>query len=108
MTKIKLDPRMTFQIDSIYTYISENLSNEPAAYKLQHMIKRKISSLATFPNSGTTITTLIDNVAPRFSSVRRLNANDYVILYAYFEKIDIVLVTHIFHQTQNYGRFFKS
>ena len=98
---------MTQQMTSIYDYITNHLFNEPATYRLQSIIEQKFSTISTFPNSGTPITSYIDDVSKEFSNIRKLNANNYSILYHHKEVIDIAFITHIFHQSQNYGVVFQ-
>ena len=98
---------MSLQLQSIYSYIANNLFNEPASFRLQNTIEQKLSTISTFPKIGSTVISYIDDVADEFSKVRKLNANKYIILYAYKEISNIAVITHIFHQSQNYGVVFQ-
>jgi len=102
-----LDPDVTDQMKSIYSYITNNLLNEPASHSLRDVIKSKLSSISTFPNSGTFLSKVVDDISEIFSSVQKRTAKNYVLLYKYFEKVDVVLITHIFHQTQDYIKIFQ-
>ena len=81
--------------------------NEPAAYRLKNTIKNKISNISTFPNGYAFILSLVDDVSEEFSEVRKVSAHNYVIIYRYYEDIDIAIITHIFHQSQDYGKIFQ-
>jgi len=98
---------MTLQMNSIYHYISNNLYNEPATFRLEKIIEQKLSTISTFPNSGTPITSYINDISKEFSEVRKFNASNYILLYVYTEITDIATITHIFHQSQNYGIIFQ-
>ena len=106
-TPIILDPDIFSQIQAIYHYISENLVNEPAAYHFKRTIENKFSTISTFPNGGTFILVLTDDISEEFSNLRRMSANNYIIIYEYYEEPDLVVIGHIFHQTQNYGKIFQ-
>lgn len=98
---------MSAQMQSIYRYIIHNLVNEPAAFRLQEVLKGKLNTIANQPKIGTTITTNIADVVKEFADVRKLTINNYIILYDYNEETSNALVTHVFHQTQDYGRLFQ-
>ena len=102
-----MHPWITEQIKSIYAYITNHLLNEPASWRLRSTVEQKLSHISTFPKTGTLISTYINDILNEFSSLRKINANNYTILYSYEEEIDIVYVTHIFHQTQNYAKVFQ-
>jgi len=87
---------------SVYSYIANNLFNEPASYRMKNIIEEKLSTISTFPKIGSTIASYINDIADEFSKMRKLNAKNYVLLYAYKENIDIAVITHIFHQTHGY------
>ena len=91
----------------IYNYIVNHLFNEPAAYRLKSTIEQKFSTIETFPNCGTKITSFINDISNEFLNIRKINANNYLIIYHYEKEIDIVHITHIFHQKQDYGRIFQ-
>jgi len=76
-------------------------------FYLQDNIKEKLSMISTFPNSGTSITSYLNDVANEFSEIRKLNVGNYTLLYFYTEISDIASVAHIFHQTQDYGKIFQ-
>jgi len=99
---------MPKQLNAIYDYIANHLLNEPASWRIKNTIEQKLSNISTFPKSGILISTYISDVSNEFSSLRKINANNYTILYAYEEEIDIAFITHIFHQTQNYGKIFQN
>jgi len=62
-------------MNSIYSYITTNLVNEPAAFHLKHTIKNKLSNISTFPNVYALISSLIDDVSEEFSRQWRLFQN---------------------------------
>jgi len=102
-----VDPRLSWQINSIYEYITLQLANEPAAYRLRGVIKDKFETISVMPESGAFLSTLIDDVATEFFDIQRMTANRYVIIYDYRKEIDLIFVSHIFHQTQDYGKIFQ-
>ena len=83
------------------------LANEPAAYRLRGTIESKFETISTMPEVGAFLSTLIDDVAEEFFDVHRITANKYVIIYDYRKEIDVIFVSHIFHQTQDYGKIFQ-
>ena len=95
------------QIDLIYGYITNHLVNEPAAYKLKQTIGLKFSTISTFPNSGTLLSFVTHDISEACSNLQRIMANQYMIIYEYYEEVDVALITHIFHQTQDYGKIFR-
>ena len=99
---------MTLQLASIYDYIVKNLVNEPASYNLKQTIEKKLSTISTFPNGGTLISLVTNDISEEFSNVQKRIAKNYIILYRYYEETNIAYVSHIFHQTQNYGEIFQN
>ena len=95
------------QIDEIYSYIANELINEPAAYNFRDVLKRKVSNISILPNGGTSISAFCDNFAPRFSNLQRTLVNNYLIIYEYYDIDNSAVITHIFHQTQDYGKVFQ-
>jgi len=91
----------------IYDYIANNLVNEPAAHRFQSTVKRKLSTVSTFPKCGTFLSSFDKNILAGLSTVRKITANNYVILYEYYEENDVVVIGHIFHQMQDYGKLFQ-
>jgi len=71
------------------------------------VVENKFNTIQNSPKIGTTITARFDNIADNFANIRKLNAKNYIILYVYREENSTALVTHIFHQTQDYGRLFQ-
>ena len=106
-TKVRLDLDVSTQIDLIYSYITNHLVNEPAAYKLKQTIELKFSTISTFPNSGTSLSLIAADISEACSNLQRIIAKKYVIIYEYYEEVDVVLITHVFHQTQDYGKIFQ-
>ena len=72
------------------------------------MIEQKLEAISTFPLVGTPIMSYINDVSLEFESVRKLNIKNYTILYAYTDLHDLATITHIFHQTQDYGKIFQT
>ena len=106
-TPIAVHPSVSLQLNSIYSYIADNLYNEPAAYHFKAIVKSKFSTISTFPKVGTFILLVADDILKEFSDIRKITVNRYIILYEYHEEIDVVGITHIFHQMQDYGKIFK-
>jgi len=98
---------MTEQLKSIYNYITNHLLNEPASWRLRSIVEQKLSHISIFPKTGTLISTYINDILNEFSSLRKVNATNYTILYIYEEEVDLVYITHTFHQTQNYAKVFQ-
>jgi len=100
---------MSFQLKSIYHYIADNLFNELASFRMKALVDQKLSTISLFPNSGTSVSSYISDIADEFSDIRKINAKNYILLYSYDEnEIDIATITHIFHQTQDYGKIFQN
>ena len=95
-------------MQSIYRYIIHNLVNDSAALRLQEVLRSKLNTIANQPKIGTIITAHIDDVSAEFADVRKLTVNNYIILYDYDVTASAALVTHVFHQTQNYGQLFQN
>ena len=106
-TPIVVDPDVSSQINSFYRYIVCHFANEPAAYKFKHIIKNKLAFISTMPKIGTSILVLSNSILDEFLGIRRLTAKRYMILYEYHEDVDLAYVSHIFHQTQDYGKIFE-
>ena len=107
-TTVEIDPRVPEQILSIYSYIINNLVNEPAAYRLKSTIERKWSHISTFPNSGTPISSFANDISVQFTDIQRTMADRYLLLYIYDETTDTATISHIFHQTQDYAKIFQN
>jgi len=60
------------------------------------------------PNAYSFILSLIDDIAEEFREVRKITANNYVIIYRYYDDDNLAFITHIFHQTQDYGKIFQN
>ena len=59
------------------------------------------------PKGGTSILAFANNILEEFLDIRKLSAKRYIILYEYHENVDLAYITHIFHQTQDYGKIFQ-
>ena len=81
--------------------------NDTAAHRIQGVVTKRLGNISVFPNSGTPITVLNKNIPVEVAGIRRVIAANYIILYEHFESEKLAMVTHIFHQTQNYGRIFN-
>ena len=96
------------QITSIYSYIIHNLVNEEAAYRLESTINKKVEKISFFPENYSLVSALLNDVSAEFKEVRKATVGNYVLIYRYYETLEIALITHIFHQTQDYGRLFQN
>ena len=94
-------------MQSIYSYITDKLFNDMAAYRLKDTIKRKLSHLEDFPETGTRINSYMDDISKEFLECRKITIGNYLIIYNYFKEEQFTFVTHIFHQMQDYGRLFQ-
>jgi len=99
---------MSLEMESIYSYITNNLFNEPASYKMRGIIEHKLSNISLFPNSGTSINSYLKDISHEFTDRRKINAKNYSLLYLHDEINSIVFITHIFHQTQDYAKIFQN
>ena len=102
-----IDPDVSLQINSFYDYIADNFANKLAAENLKHTIKTKLTSISTMPKSGTSILAFSSTILEEFQDIRKLTAKKYIILYEYYEDVDLAYISHLFHQTQNYGKIFQ-
>ena len=82
--------------------------NEPASYHLKYTIDSKFSNISIFPNSGTFIALILDDISEEFSNIQRRLVKNYIILYKYYTEDDNVVITHVFHQMQDYGKIFQN
>ena len=98
---------MSLQLKSIYDYIANNLINEPASYHLKYTIENKFESISIFPNSGTSIVLIANDISKEFLDIRRRLAKNYAIFYRYYEDDENALITHVFHQMQDYDKIFQ-
>ena len=106
-TPVGLDPRFEFQIDSIEDYLVGELVNMSVAYKFKQKIEYKIEIITDYPETGTKISSLVDDISTGFELTRRLTVNNYLIIYNYYKEDNFALITHVFHQMQNYGKIFQ-
>ena len=67
----------------------------------------KVEVISDYPETGTKLASLVNDISPKFAETRRLTVNNYVIIYHFYKENYFALVTHIFHQMQNYGKIFK-
>ena len=74
---------------------------------MKALVEHKLSNISLFPNSGTSISSYINDTLDEFSDLQKINAKKYTLLYEYDEKKNIAKVSHIFHQTQDYGKIFQ-
>ena len=107
-TELKIHKLVTLQLKSIYSYISNNLFNELASFRLKGFIEDRFNTISNHPKIGAAITSRFDNVATNFTDIRKLNVKNYILLYVYRKDSGDALVTHTFHQTQDYGRLFQN
>jgi len=84
-----------------------HLINDEAVYRLEQTIKDKFSSISVMPESYARLSSTIDEVLKEFSEFRKATVNNYILVYRYYEDADLAVITHIFHQTQDYGKIFQ-
>jgi len=89
-------------------YISNNLYNESASQNLKGIIESKLSNISIFPTIGTSVTDIASDISIEFKSFRKSLAKNYILLYVYKQTLNTAFVTHIFHQTQDYGKLFQN
>ena len=89
-------------------YILNNLLNDVASYNFRQMIDNKFDSISSLPDSGTFLINILDDISPVFAMVQRRVAKKYIIVYRYYEEDNIAFITHVFHESQDYGRLFQN
>jgi len=50
----------------------------------------------------------MSDISTTFTKFQKRLAKNYVIIYKYFEENDDIIISHIFHQTQDYGKIFQT
>ena len=95
-------------MQSIYNYITNTLFNNLAAYRLDQDINDKFDKLEDQPEIGSRLTTSLDDISTEFHDFRKITVNNYLMLYEHSKESEITIITHIFHQTQNYGSLFQN
>lgn len=85
-----------------------HLINSEATFRLEQTIKNKFSSISVMPKSYALLSSTMGEVLPEFFEFRKVSVNNYILVYRYYEKDDIALITHIFHQTQDYAKIFQN
>ena len=98
----------TVQVEKMYDYILKNLLNDTAAYHFRHILETKAANISMVPDGGTNLIDILDDISPSFATFQRRIAKRYVVVYKYYKGDNIALVTHIFHQTQDYGKLFQN
>jgi len=89
-------------------YILNNLLNDVASYNFRQMMDSKFDSISAIPDGGTFLINVLDDISPVFSTVQRRIAKKYIVIYKYYEDDNFALVTHVFHETQDYGKLFQN
>ena len=89
-------------------YILNNLLNDVASYNFRQLLDSKFDSISIIPDGGTFLINILEDISATFSKFQRRRAKKYIIIYKYFEKDNIALVTHVFHETQDYGKLFQN
>jgi len=97
----------TDQIEQMANDILYNLFNDIASYNFRQLLDNKFDIISTIPGGGTFLINILDDISSTFSKFQRQIAKKYVIIYKYFKDDNIVLITHIFHETQDYGKIFQ-
>ena len=95
-------------MQSIYNYISNTPFNDLAAYHLEQVINDKFDRMEDYPEIGSRVNSSLNDVRNEFKNIRKITANNYLMIYDYSKESEITLIKHIFHQTQDYGRIFQN
>jgi len=67
----------------------------------------KFDTISMFPDGGSSLGKIMDDISPIFSNFQKRLAKNYIIIYKHYEADNIAVVFHIFHKSQNYGRLFQ-
>ena len=92
----------------MHDYILNNLLNQPASHHFRQLLDDKFDSISTIPDGGAFLGNILEDISPLFSKFQRRLAKKYVIIYKYFEEDSTALVTHVFHETQDYQKLFQN
>jgi len=88
-------------LESIYFYISEELSENESAINTITEIKEKIFSLDIMPSRYA----LVNDLSLSKMGYRHVNVKNYIILYLVNEKKKTVTIARILHERINYAKY---
>ncbi len=94
--KIVLSEMAYYDIDSIFSYVSED--NKQAAEKLRRQIYESLKKLQDFPEMGPVISE--EDVPGAQRGYRRIVVNPYSIFYKVLE--DRIVIARLLHGRQNW------
>jgi len=105
MDLIKYDIYITESVqkdlESIYFYISEELSENKSAINTISEIKEKIFSLDTMPSRYS----LVNDYSLAKTGYRHVKVKNYIILYLIDENKKTVIIARIIHERMNYAKY---
>lgn len=101
---IKFTVHARKDLDRIFSYIASELYAPQAANRIMKMIDQSISNLSTQPF----IAPLINDEFLSKKGLRKLVAEDYIILYKVQTTVNNVLIYRIVNGRTNYISLFKS
>ena len=101
---IKFAAHARKDLDRIFSYIASELYAPQAATRIMKMIDQSISNLSTQPF----IAPLINDEFLSKKGLRKLVAEDYIILYKVQTTVNNVLIYRIVNGRTNYISLFKS
>ena len=101
---IKFTAHARKDLDRIFSYIASELYAPQAATRIMKMIDQSISNLSTQPF----IAPLITDEFLSKKGLRKLVAEDYIILYKVQTTVNNVLIYRIVNGRTNYISLFKS
>ena len=96
--KVKLADQFIDEFEEICNYISNNLKNIDASNRLREKVMYNVLLLENSPK----MCTEIEKTDRTKRKYRRMNINNYVILYTLDEMEKIVYVAHIYYGGRNY------
>lgn len=98
---IQLTNEFLEEFEDICYYISKKLKATNASNRLRRKVVNNILLLEKNPK----IYVEIEKVKQVERTYRRMNINNYVVLYTIDEKEKIVYVSHIYYNRRNYMKF---
>ncbi len=94
----KLLPKARLDLETIFHYISEELVNPEAAFRLITKFETKFISICEYPKANP----VISNPLFHHSSLRKTVVDKYVIVYIFDEGIDLVNIVRVIYARQDY------
>ena len=96
---LKFMPQAKRDLEEIYSYISTELSNEPAAIKLIDKIEQALRSLKKSPKRCP----ISDNPELAIKGYRKCVIANYIALYKTDDEQKQIIVTKVFYGRRNYA-----